>query len=80
MKHLFIASNLINAIREPGCTDSCNGPPYLDQHYIPSFVEGKSSHPLYVYNTKNSPPDIQDLYSFNIFPLNGEVLLKMIAA
>ena len=80
MKHLFIASNLLNAIREPGCTDPSQGPPYLDQRFIPSFVEGVPAHPLYCYNTTNSPKEIQDLYSFNIYPLDNSVLLKMIAA
>lgn len=80
MKHLFIASNLINAIREPGCTTTENGPPYLDQNYVPSFVSGTPSVPRYVYDTTNSSQAIKDLYSFNIFPLTDDVLLKMIAA
>jgi hypothetical protein len=30
MKHLFIDSNLLNAIRDEGCEAEENGPPYLD--------------------------------------------------
>ena len=76
MKHLFIASNLINAIRDPDCEDDEFGPPYLDNKFVLNYDGG--SQPLRVY--KSDDPYIQDLYTFDIAPISKQVLKKMIAA
>lgn len=74
MKHLAIASNLINSIREDEESGSREGPPYLDPHYVPKYP----SSPLYVYKSNNEK--IKNIYTYDILPFSDEVLLKMIAA
>lgn len=62
MKHLFIDSNLLNSLRDANCEDEIEGPPYLDQHYVPNFPQ----NPLYAYASQNL--EIQRLYNFDIIP------------
>lgn len=74
MKHLFIDSNLLNAIRDKECEDEKEGPPYLNQQYVPTYP----TSPIYAYAANNL--EVRQFYEFGIIPYGPELIKKFIAA
>ena len=81
MKHLFIVSNLLNALalnQDPNTiAERINAVPYLDKNYIPSYTSGNIQDILQV--SADFPEPYRSLLkSFYILPCTEEQLLKFI--
>ena len=79
MKHLFIVSNLLNALnQDPNTiTEQIDAVPYLDKNYIPSYTSGNIQDILQV--SADFPEPYRSLLkSFYILPCTEEQLLKFI--
>lgn len=72
MKHLFIVSNLLNAV-----SDGENTLPYLDQSYLPSYITGKLKDVLEV--SESFDPKYKKYFeSFFIQPCTPDQILKFV--
>ena len=72
MKHLFIVSNVLNAVHDEKLYPNKKAVPFDDPKYIPRYP----NKPNYIFETTN--PKLKSFLTFDILPCTPEQILKLI--
>ena len=72
MKHVFIASNILNALHDEKLFPGKKPVPFDDPKYIPSYP----CHPGVVFRTNN--PKLSEFLTYDIHPCTPEQMLKLV--